>query len=238
MTTLLAVRGLHKRFGGLHVTRDVAFEVSKGAAFGIIGPNGAGKTTLFNQIAGAIKADAGEILFEGQNVVGLAVHEIAKRGVARTFQVALGFPELTVEESVTVGALVRHREHLQARRNARAVIERLQLDEVRSTPVKELPVQAKKRVGVAVALATEPRLLLLDEVMAGLNPSEVTSFVNLLREINATGITLVLIEHNIRAIRQVCPETLVLAFGRVLASGPTDEVLKNPEVVAAYLGKA
>jgi len=117
------------------------------------------------------------------------------------------------------------------------VIERLQLQEVRSTPILELPVQAKKRVGVAVALATEPRLLLLDEVMAGLNPSEVTSFVNLLRQINATGITLVLIEHNIRAIRQLCPETLVLAFGRVLASGPTDEVLKNPEVVAAYLGK-
>ncbi len=234
---MLSIKGLQKRFGGLHATQNVSFDVPQGACFGIIGPNGAGKTTLFNQIAGALKPDAGEISFEGKRIDGLPVHEIAERGLARTFQIATGFPELTVEESVTVGALVRHHDYRRARSAARKVLDDMQLAEVGSISVQQLPVQMKKQVGVAVALATEPRLLLLDEVMAGLNPSEVGAFVGLLQTINAAGVTLILIEHNIRAIRRLCPRTLVLALGQVLASGPTDDVLKDPEVIAAYLGK-
>lgn len=234
---MLSIKGLEKRFGGLHVTRDVSFDVPEGACFGIIGPNGAGKTTLFNQFAGAIKPDAGEISFEGRNINGLPIHEIAKRGLARTFQIATGFPELTVEENITIGALVRHRSHLQARSAARKVLKKFQLAEVSSMPVQQLPVQMKKRVGVAVALATEPRMLLLDEVMAGLNPSEVSAFVDLLQTINSEGVTLLFIEHNIRAIRRLCPTTLVLALGSVLAVGPTEDVLNNPDVITAYLGK-
>ena len=234
---MLTISRLNKSFGGLHVTQNISFDVPRGACFGIIGPNGAGKTTLFNQIAGVIKPDSGEIIFEDEHIADLSVHEIAKRGLARTFQIATGFPELSVEDNVTVGALVRFTDYEQARRSASTVLKKLQLSDVSSVPVQQLPVQMKKRVGVAVALATEPKMLLLDEVMAGLNPNEVSGFVTLLQEINSEGVTLIFIEHNIRAIRRLCPNTLVLAFGRVLAVGPTDEVLSDPEVITAYLGR-
>jgi branched-chain amino acid transport system ATP-binding protein len=234
---LLAVDGLSKRFRGLVAVDRVNFEVAAGEIFAVIGPNGAGKSTLFAMIAGALTPDAGTVTFAGARMDGLAPDAVCRRGIARTFQIVRPFPALSVEENVMIGALLRRPDVAAARAHARAVLERLDLTDKRAQPASTLTLPDRKRLEVARALATDPKLLLLDEVMAGLRPSETDRMVAILRQLNrGTGITILLIEHVMRAVMALASRVLVLHHGAAIAQGLPEAVVRDPAVIASYLG--
>jgi branched-chain amino acid transport system ATP-binding protein len=234
---LLEVEALSKRFSGLRAVQDVSFAVQQGEIFAVIGPNGAGKTTLFNMIAGALRPDAGTIRFAGGRTDGLDPDEACRRGIARTFQIVRPFPALTVEENVIVGALLRAADVEAARATATAVLQRLDLAPKRHQPASALTLPDRKRLEVARALATGPRLLLLDETMAGLRPTETDHMVAILRAINReSGLTILLIEHVMRAVMALASRVLVLHHGAAIAQGRPHEVVRDPAVLSSYLG--
>ena len=237
MTALLSLKNVSKRFRGLVAVDGVSFDVMKGEIFAVIGPNGAGKTTLFNVIAGALKSDSGAIAFSGEPIGGLPPDAICRRGVARTFQIVRPFPALSVEDNVIVGALQKERNVAAARERARAVLRRLDLFDKRSRLASTLTLPDRKRLEVARALATEPKLLLLDEVMAGLRPTETDRMVAILRDINReSGLTILLIEHVMRAVMALASRVLVLDHGVAIASGSPAQIVRDPAVVRSYLG--
>ncbi len=237
MCVLLDVQGLSKRFSGVRAVQDVSFTVPEGAIFAVIGPNGAGKTTLFNMIAGALAPDEGTIRFAGERIDGVTPDEACRRGIGRTFQMVRPFPALTVEENVVVGALLRAANVGKAKIAAAEVIERLDLDAKRHQKASSLTLPDRKRLEVARALATKPKLLLLDETMAGLRPTETDRMVAILRELNReTGLTILLIEHVMRAVMALASRILVLHHGAPIAEGSPNEVVRNPAVLSSYLG--
>jgi branched-chain amino acid transport system ATP-binding protein len=236
MSALLSISGVSKRFRGLVAVDRVSCEVMKGEIFAVIGPNGAGKTTLFSMIAGALKPDEGEIRFDGARIDGLRPDEVCRRGVARTFQIVRPFPALTVEDNIMVGALLRTADTAQAAATAQDVMRRLDLFDKRARLAKSLTLPDRKRLEVARALATAPQLLLLDEVMAGLRPTETDRMVAILRELNRQGLTILLIEHVMRAVMALADRVLVLHHGAAIALGKPAEVVREPAVVESYLG--
>jgi branched-chain amino acid transport system ATP-binding protein len=235
--TLLAVEAVTKRFRGLVAVDGVSFAVDAGKIFAIIGPNGAGKTTLFNLMAGVHTPDAGRILFAGARIDGLRPDAIARRGIGRTFQIVRPFPKMTVLDNVIVGGLMRGDAVPAARDAARRILARLELDAQRDKLAAELTLPDRKRLEVARALATAPRLLLLDEVMAGLRPTEVDRIVAILQAINReSGTTIILIEHVMRAVMALAARVLVLDHGAVIAEGAPEAIVRHPEVMRSYLG--
>ena len=237
MVALLEVAGLSKSFSGLRAVQDLEFEVRQGEIFAVIGPNGAGKTTLFNMIAGALAPDAGSIRFAGEPIERLTPDEACRRGIGRTFQIVRPFPALTVEENVMVGALLHAADVAVARAAAGEILARLELADKRSQRASSLTLPDRKRLEVARALATQPKLLLLDETMAGLRPTETDRMVAILRELNAeTGLTILLIEHVMRAVMALASRILVLHHGAAIAQGTPEDVVRDPAVLASYLG--
>jgi branched-chain amino acid transport system ATP-binding protein len=237
MTALLSLAAVSKRFRGLVAVDRVSFEVADGTIFAVIGPNGAGKTTLFNMIAGATTPNEGSIIFAGGPIDGLTPDAVCRRGIARTFQLVRPFQGLSVEDNVVVGALLRRHDVTDARRRAQALLRRLDLFDKRNQLASTLTLPDRKRLEVARALATEPRLLLLDEVMAGLRPGEMDRMVAILKELNSeSGLTILLIEHVMRAVMALAARVLVLDHGTTIAEGVPQAVVSDPAVVRCYLG--
>jgi branched-chain amino acid transport system ATP-binding protein len=236
MTEALVVRGLSKRFGGLRAVQDVSFTIQENETVALIGPNGAGKTTSFHLITGFHRPDSGSVLAYGREIVGLRPHDICAHGVARTFQVAKPFGAMTVLANVMTGAFLRDKHAAVAREKAREVIEFVGLSAREQTPAKDLTTIDQRRLEMARALATQPRLLLLDEVMAGLNPAEIDQAVGLIGKLSQRGLTIVIVEHVMRAIMAVARHIVVLDHGQKIAEGTPKQIVENPEVVRAYLG--
>ena len=232
----LAVRDLTKRFGGLTAVSDATFDVREGSITGLIGPNGAGKTTLFAMIAGFEQPSAGLVLLDGEEITGRKPHDLAKLGLARTFQIVQPFAGLSVRENIAVGAFLRLPKRRAALALAEEVGQRLGLGPQLDKPAAALTVAGRKRLEVARALATRPRILLLDEVLAGLNPSELRDFLPVLQDIRAGGVTILMIEHVMQAVMSLCEHVHVISGGRIIASGEAAEVVGNPAVIEAYLG--
>ncbi len=237
---LLNVTGLSKAFGGVRAVQDLSFTLSEGEILGLVGPNGSGKTTVFNLIAGSLLPDAGQVSLSGRRITADPPSLRSALGIARTFQLVRALAGLTAFENVLVAALYgRERKLAQpaARLEAQRLLELVGLAARRATPAGTLTLAERKRLEIARALATSPRLLLLDEPIAGLNPAEVDALLALFRSIHAQGMTLALVEHNVRAVRAICDRVLVLNSGRKIAEGRPEEALAQPEVVEVYLGK-
>jgi branched-chain amino acid transport system ATP-binding protein len=238
MAALLAIDAISKSFSGLRAVQDVSFEVPEGEIVALIGPNGAGKTTCFNMIAGAFRPDAGRVTFAGERIDGRRSDQICRAGIGRTFQLVKPFAGLSVMENVVVGALNACAGVREARDKARQVIEQLGLAGKADLLASSLTLPDRKRLEVARALATGPRLLLLDEVMAGLRPTETDHMVALFRELNASlGLTILLIEHVMRAVMALSGRVVVLHHGQVIASGTPAQVTRDPAVLECYLGE-
>jgi branched-chain amino acid transport system ATP-binding protein len=233
---MLEVRGVAKAFGGVAAVRDVDMSVGEREIVALLGPNGAGKTTLFNLIAGALPCDRGEVRFQGERVSGLGAAAICRRGLARTFQIPQVFGSMTVLEATMVGAFLRHRAIPVARDAALAVLERVGLSASAGALTTTLTISGKKRLEIARALATAPRLVLLDEVLAGLNGPEVSRLLEVIRGIREHGTAVLLVEHNMEAVMSVSDRVVVLDQGRKLAEGAPAEIVHHPEVIRAYLG--
>jgi branched-chain amino acid transport system ATP-binding protein len=237
MSALLSVRGVTKRFRGLVALDQVSLDVTAGEIFAIIGPNGAGKTTLFNIIAGVFPLQDGSIAFDGHRIDGATSDAICRRGIGRTFQIVRPFLGLTVEENVLVGALLHRGNRAAALAHAHAILAQLDLFDRRAQRAASLTLPDRKRLEVARALATDPKLLLLDEVMAGLRPAETDRLVTIFRNLNReTGLTILLIEHVMRAVMALASRVLVLHHGAVIAEGAPHDVVREPAVVKSYLG--
>jgi branched-chain amino acid transport system ATP-binding protein len=237
MSALLEVKNVSKRFRGLVAVDNVTFGVPQGTIFAVIGPNGAGKTTMFNIIAGEFAPNEGTVAFNGARIDGLTPDQVCRRGIGRTFQIVRPFMGLTVEENVTIGALL-HRPHVEdAWSHAIGVLRRLDLYDKRAQRASGLTLPDRKRLEVARALATDPKLLLLDEVMAGLRPTETARIVAVLRELNReTGLTILLIEHVMHAVMALASRILVLHHGAAIAEGAPEQVVRDPAVIESYLG--
>ncbi len=235
--TLLEIAGLTKRFGGVFANRDVSFEVGRGEIVGLIGPNGAGKTTLFNLVTGFIRPDAGTVRFAGANVTGMRPDRLCHRGVARTFQVLKPFPRLTAEENVMVGALARGSRMEEARTTARRALAAVGLEHKRDGLARELSTGQRKRLEMARALATGPRLLLLDEITGGVDQPSIPGLIELVGSLRDEGLTLLVIEHNMRVIMSLADRVVFLHLGEKLAEGAPREIAAHPEVVSLYLGR-
>jgi branched-chain amino acid transport system ATP-binding protein len=234
----LELQGVTKHFRGLRAVHDVSFEVPPGAIYGLIGPNGAGKTTIFNMIAGVYKPDLGAIGLDGKLISGLRPDKVCAAGVGRTFQVVKPFKGLSVLENVTIGALHRNSHLSDARYSAEGILDRLGLYDRRHRLAESLTLPDRKRLEVARALATEPKLLLLDEVMAGLRPTEVDAMVGFLRQLNVeTGVTILLIEHVMRAVMALARHVVVVSYGERIADGPPLAITRNQTVLDVYLGE-
>jgi branched-chain amino acid transport system ATP-binding protein len=238
MSALLQVQGISKSFRGLRAVNNASFAIREGDINGLIGPNGAGKTTIFNMIAGMYAPDAGEILFEGKPIHGLRPDQVCAAGIGRTFQIVKPFAGLSVLDNVMVGAFLRSTNADDARQLAREIVERLGLGPKRDLPASSLTLPDRKRLEVARALATRPKLLLLDEVMAGLRPTECDQMVQVFRDLNQTeGITILLIEHVMRAVMALARHIGVLHHGEVIARGTPEQVVRDPAVLECYLGE-
>jgi len=236
--SLLRVEGLCKSFKGLTAVSDVSFEVTEGSILGIIGPNGAGKTTMFNLVAGAVKPDSGTVHLGDRDITGQPPHVIAAAGMARTFQLTRPFHSLSVLDNVTIAVLAGGGSRRRARDTAADVIERVALEQWRDSPSEGLPTAALKRLELARSLAIKPRVLLLDEVMAGLVPVERAPVMDLLEHLrDAEGVTLVFVEHIMAAVMRLSDSVLVLDLGSVLTTGSPEEVTRDPRVIEAYLGE-
>ena len=234
---LLEVEGVSKRFRGLQAVDGVSFAVPEGSIVALIGPNGAGKTTTFNLIAGVFRPDRGRVRLGGRDITGLRPHAVCDAGIARTFQIVKPFGALTVEENVLVGALKRSPGMAAARQAAGAVLARLGLAEKARLPAASLTLPERKRLETARALATEPRLLLLDEVMAGLRPTEIDTLVATFRAlVRETGLTILLTEHVMRAVMALSDHVVVLNYGQKIAEGAPEVVARDPRVLESYLG--
>jgi len=233
----LSVKGISKSFSGLRAVDSVSFEVKAGSIQALIGPNGAGKTTIFNMIAGAFPPDTGDILLDGQSLGGKRADQICRAGVGRTFQIVRPFNDLTVEENVAIGALVWTDDVKEARDYANEVLKLLGLDDKRTARPTGITLPDRKCLEVARALATKPKILLLDEVMAGLRPTETDRMVNVFRKLNnETGVTILLIEHVMRAVMALSSHIVVVNYGKVIAEGTPEIVTRDPDVLACYLG--
>jgi branched-chain amino acid transport system ATP-binding protein len=235
---MLEVSGVSKSFRGLKAVSRVSFEVGEGTIVGLIGPNGAGKTTMFNMVAGVYAPDEGTIAFQGRAIAGLRPDQVCAAGIGRTFQIVKPFAGLSVLDNVIVGALQRAKDVPSARRQAAGIVDQLGLGSKAELPASALTLPDRKRLEVARALATRPRLLLLDEVMAGLRPTECDQMVEVFRELNrAEGLTILLIEHVMRAVMALAQHIVVLNSGEVIARGAPDEVVRDRAVLECYLGE-
>ena len=233
---MLEVTDVTKRFGGLTAVAEASLEVQEGEITALIGPNGAGKTTLFGIIAGFIPADRGSVRFDGDEILGVAPHMLARRGLVRTFQIVQPFAGLSVRENIAVGCQLKEASRSAALRQAAEVARRVGMSELIDRPVGALTIAGRKRLELARALATGPRLLLLDEVMAGLNPSEIAEMLPLIRSIRESGVTLLMTEHVMQAVMSLAERVYVLNDGRVIAEGRPTEIVADARVVEAYLG--
>ncbi len=233
----LSIENTTRRFAGLVAVNSVSFRIGRGEILSMIGPNGAGKTTMFNLITGQLAPSAGTIVFRGERIEKLPPHVRAQRGMGRTFQIAKPLIGLTTRENVMVGAFLRHSSHTHAFDRANAVLDEVGLGTRANVPAGELTLSERRRLEIARALALSPELILLDEVMAGLNATEVTQVIELVQRLNARGITFLVIEHNLKVVRAISGRVIVLDYGAKLAEGTASEVLSDPMVVKAYLGK-
>ncbi len=234
--TILEVRSVSKSFGNVAANVDITFDVARGEILGLIGPNGAGKSTLFASIAGAETPDSGEILFEGKRISGLGPVACTQLGIGRTFQVVRSFDSMTVLENVMVGAFARTTRVHQAMAQAQDVLAFCGLDGRTDTPAHSLTPPEKRRLEVARALATQPRILLLDEMLTGLTPTEAQAGMQLVRDVRTRGVTIIMVEHVMEVLLPLIDRAVVLHLGRKLAEGSPREMVRNPDVIRAYLG--
>ena len=240
---ILKAEGVRKSFGGLVAVNDVEFEVEQGEILGLIGPNGAGKTTLFNLISGALPIDTGTITFDGKRISGRKPYQICRMGIGRTFQHAKNFPDLSIRENVIMGALfgkkgLKRRKRKVIEHEVSEILEYVGLGGQGGRKVPDLTLAVQKRVEVARVLATKPTLLMLDETMAGLNPTEVEEAIELVKKVRDSGITVIMIEHVMRAIMSTCDRIIVMHRGARIASGTPEEISTNKAVVEVYLGSS
>lgn len=235
--SILSANKITKHFGGLTAVGNLSFELQNNEVLALIGPNGAGKTTVFNCLSGFMPPDAGEVYFEGKPLRGLQPFQVCQLGMARTFQIVKPFLTISVLDNVMVGALAREKSTAKARKAALEIIEFMGLLNWTQKEAQGLPLPLRKRLELARALATQPKVLLLDEVMAGLNPTEVDELITLLKQVNRQGVSILLIEHVMRGVMALSQRVIVISYGVKIAEGRPDEIVENKEVIEAYLGK-
>ncbi len=233
----LETNALCKNFGGLKAVSELDLSLGQGEILGLIGPNGAGKTTVFNCLSRFLPSDSGQTIFYGKDITDLKPHVVSQLGLARTFQIVRPFLTISVLENVMVGKLVKEKSVKKAKAQSMSILELVGLEDVKNRPASELPLPRRKRLEMARALATKPKVLLLDEVMSGLTPTEVDDLIELIKKINGQGISILLIEHVMRGVMALSEKVVVINYGQKIAEGRPEEIVENPQVIEAYLGR-